>query len=56
MDVSEMNATQKNSDERFEKAFRDVPKDTVWRVFEAPKELYLAIDAMKGATFVGYGL
>ena len=44
-DVSEMNATQKNSEERFEKAFRNVPKDTVWRVFEDPKDLYAAIDA-----------
>ena len=47
-DVSEMNATEKNSEERFQKAFKDVPKDSVWRIFEDPEELFAAVDALKG--------
>ncbi|KAL8724057.1 MAG: hypothetical protein Q9166_008155 [cf. Caloplaca sp. 2 TL-2023] len=46
-DVAEMDAAEKNSPERFEKAFKDVPKD-VWQVFEDPNELYAAVDALKG--------
>ncbi|KAL8932499.1 MAG: hypothetical protein Q9216_006812 [Gyalolechia sp. 2 TL-2023] len=46
-DVAEMNTDDKNSDERFEKAFKGVPRD-VWTVFEDPAELYGAVDALKG--------
>jgi len=45
-DVSEMKSTDKNTDERFEKAFRDVPRG-VWRTFEDPKELYEAVGELK---------
>ncbi|KAL8668581.1 MAG: hypothetical protein Q9168_006791 [Polycauliona sp. 1 TL-2023] len=45
-DVAEMDREEKNSPERFEKAFKDVPKD-VWQVFEDPNELYAAVDALK---------
>ncbi|KAI4255363.1 MAG: hypothetical protein L6R42_006772 [Xanthoria sp. 1 TBL-2021] len=45
-DVAEMNKEEKNSPDRFEKAFKDVPKD-VWQVFEDPNELYAAVDALK---------
>lgn len=38
LDVEPMNETQKNSDERFEAAFKDVPRED-WTVFEDPKEL-----------------
>ena len=41
-----MASDEKNSPERFEKAFKDVPKD-VWQVFEDPNELYAAVDALK---------
>lgn len=41
-----MNKEEKNSPERFEKAFKDVPKD-VWQVFEGPNELSAAVDALK---------
>ena len=41
-DVAEMKDTTKNNPERFEKAFKDVPKD-IWRTFEDPKELYEAV-------------
>lgn len=44
-DIAQLDRTDKNSDERFEKAFRDVPKD-VWRTFADPNELYEAIDAL----------
>ncbi|KAL8960824.1 MAG: hypothetical protein Q9183_005400 [Haloplaca sp. 2 TL-2023] len=46
-DVGEMD-DEKNSPERFEKAFKDVPRD-VWQTFEDPNELYAAFDALKGA-------
>ncbi|KAL8946712.1 MAG: hypothetical protein Q9222_006926 [Ikaeria aurantiellina] len=46
-DVEGMNVNEKNAPERFEKAFKDVPKD-VWQVFEDPNELYAAVDALKG--------
>ena len=45
-DVAEMGATQKNAPERFEKAFRDVPRG-VWKVFTDPNELYGAVDALQ---------
>ena len=46
-DVAEMKDSDKNKGERFEKAFKDVPRK-MWRTFEDPKELYEAIDALKG--------
>ncbi|KAK4691047.1 hypothetical protein P7C71_g5876, partial [Lecanoromycetidae sp. Uapishka_2] len=46
-DVSEMKDTDKNTDERFEKAFKGVDK-SIWRTFEDPKELYGAIEQLKG--------
>jgi hypothetical protein len=46
-DVAEMKGSDKNKDERFEKAFKDVPRE-IWKVFEDPKELYEAVDALKG--------
>ncbi|KAL8664140.1 MAG: hypothetical protein Q9202_003324 [Teloschistes flavicans] len=47
-DVAEMDVEEKNTAERFEKAFREVPKD-VWQVFEDPAELYKAVDALKAS-------
>ena len=44
--VAEIDQTGKNSDERFEKAFRGVPRE-IWRTFTEPEELYDAIDALK---------
>ena len=35
----------KNSDKRFEKAFKGVPKE-VWRTFDDPSELYGAVDTL----------
>ncbi len=46
-DVAEMKGTDKNTDERFEKAFEGVPRG-VWRTFEDPAELKEAVDALKG--------
>ncbi|KAF1835829.1 hypothetical protein BDW02DRAFT_266396 [Decorospora gaudefroyi] len=43
--VAEMDDGQKNNPERFEKAFKDVPRD-VWYVFEDAQELYAKIDAL----------
>ena len=37
-DIAELNKTDKNKPERFEAAFKDVPRD-VWTVFEDPAEL-----------------
>jgi hypothetical protein len=37
----------KNKDERFEKAFKEVPRD-VWKVFEKPEELYQLVDELAG--------
>lgn len=45
--VSEMEATEKNSEGRFERAFRGVERG-VWRVFEEPEELYEAVEGLKG--------
>jgi len=47
VDVAEMKGSDKNSEERFEKAFKDVPRE-VWRTFEDPKELYEAVEQLKG--------
>ena len=38
-DVEPMDESEKNKPGRFEKAFKDVPKD-VWTVFTDPKELW----------------
>lgn len=46
--MAELNSTGKNEDQRFEKAFQDVPK-SVWRTFEDPAELYAAVDALKAS-------
>lgn len=45
--VEGMDAGVKNSEERFEAAFRDVPRG-VWTVFEDPGELYAEVDKLKG--------
>lgn len=47
MDVSEMKDTNKNTDERFEKAFEGVPRE-VWRTFEDPAELTEEVNKLKG--------
>lgn len=46
-DVAEMKGTDKNTEGRFEKAFRDVA-GSVWRTFEDPAELQEAVAALKG--------
>jgi phosphatidate phosphatase APP1 len=46
--VSEMDSTEKNSDERFQKAFDGVPK-SVWHVFEDPAELYDRVEELTKA-------
>lgn len=46
-DGAEMKESDKNKDERFEKAFKDVPRE-IWKTFEDPKELYEAVDTLKG--------
>lgn len=46
-DVAEMDGGEKNKSERFEKAFKGVPRD-VWRVFEDPGELFEAVEKLKG--------
>ncbi len=43
--AEEMDAEKKNNPERFEKAFKGVPKE-IWYVFEDPKELYAQLDAL----------
>ncbi|OAL56231.1 hypothetical protein IQ07DRAFT_496700 [Pyrenochaeta sp. DS3sAY3a] len=43
--VAEMDENKKNDPERFEKAFKDVPKN-IWYVFTDPQELYAKIDAL----------
>jgi len=43
--VAEMDEQRKNSDERFEKAFEEVPKE-IWYVFEDPKELFTKVDEL----------
>lgn len=45
MGVEGMNEAVKNAPERFEKAFKGVPRE-VWYVFEDPKELYAKVDAL----------
>jgi phosphatidate phosphatase APP1 len=46
-DVEPMNESEKNKPERFEKAFKNVPKD-VWTVFEDPKELMEKVNSLVG--------
>jgi phosphatidate phosphatase APP1 len=46
--VSAMDEEKKNADERFEKAFEDVPRG-VWHVFEDPDELYGKVDGLVSA-------
>ena len=46
VDVSEMKNSDKNDPERFEKAFRGIPR-SVWRVFETPNELDAAVRALQ---------
>jgi len=47
--VEGMDEEKKNAPERFEKAFKDVPRD-LWYVFEDPAELYARVDALVQAT------
>lgn len=44
--VAEMDDSGKNEDERFEVAFRNVPRH-IWRTFEEPKELFEAVERLK---------
>ena len=46
--VAEVDDNEKNVPERFEKAFKHVPKG-VWHVFEDPDELYAKVDALVAA-------
>lgn len=46
--VAEIDSSDKNTPERFEKAFKDVPK-SVWYVFDDPAELYAKVDALVAA-------
>ncbi|KAL1651520.1 hypothetical protein SLS61_005472 [Didymella pomorum] len=43
--VAEMDEGKKNNPERFEKAFKHVPKG-LWYIFEDPNELYAKVDAL----------
>lgn len=43
--VAEMDEGDKNKPERFERAFKGVPK-SVWYVFEDPSELYVKVDEL----------
>jgi len=43
--VAEMNDGKKNAPERFETAFKDVPRE-IWHVFDDPSELYERFDAL----------
>jgi len=43
--VAEMDESKKNSAERFEDAFKDVPRD-IWYVFEDANELYAKVDEL----------
>jgi hypothetical protein len=38
-DISGLDEEDRNSNERFEKAFKDIPRD-IWHVFTDPQELY----------------
>jgi phosphatidate phosphatase APP1 len=46
--VAEMDGSDKNSDDRFKDAFKGVP-ETVWYVFEDPKELYDRLEMVLAA-------
>ena len=41
-DIAAIGIEDKNEPKRFEKAFKDVPKD-IWNVFETPDECYQLI-------------
>lgn len=43
-----MDEATKNHPDRFEKAFKGVPRD-VWQLFEDPQELYEAVGGLKGS-------
>jgi len=47
VDVAEMEGTDKNTDERFEKAFEGVDRG-IWKTFIDPKELEDAVAKLKG--------
>ncbi|KAF1980529.1 actin filament organization protein-like protein App1-like protein [Bimuria novae-zelandiae CBS 107.79] len=47
-DVAQTEDNDKNTPERFERAFKDVPR-SVWHVFEDPNELYAKVDALVAA-------
>jgi hypothetical protein len=46
-DIAAIGIEEKNELERFEKAFKDVPK-SVWHVFESPEECYNIISNVTG--------
>ena len=48
VDVAEMKDTDKNTDERFEKAFKGVDRST-WQTFIDPKELSEAVAKLNGS-------
>ncbi|KAI9807978.1 MAG: hypothetical protein M1825_005285 [Sarcosagium campestre] len=45
MDVAEMIGTDKNTDGRFEEAFKNVPRD-VWQTFEDPTEIFASVESL----------
>ncbi|KIW06758.1 uncharacterized protein PV09_02448 [Verruconis gallopava] len=45
VDVEPMDESEKNKPERFEKAFKDVPRE-VWTVFDDPKELVSRVEQL----------
>ena len=49
LNVPELDRANKNSDQRFQDAFRDVPRH-VWRTFEDPRDLYAAIQELVATT------
>jgi hypothetical protein len=46
-DIAAIGIEEKNEPERFEKAFKDVPK-SVWHVFESSEECYNIISNVTG--------
>jgi hypothetical protein len=42
-DIAAIGIEEKNEPERFEKAFKDIPK-SAWKVFEDPQECYTLVD------------
>ncbi|KAF2461749.1 actin filament organization protein-like protein App1-like protein [Lineolata rhizophorae] len=45
----EMDQSHKNENQRFEEAFRDIPKE-IWHVFDDPRELYAKVDQLASAS------